>query len=85
MTDTGLLKKITDGRLAKLIAAKMSDAKIVDELFLATLARLPDEGEKAAALERVSAAPDRDVLVDRHPGGSSGVSWPAAGRAPLTM
>jgi hypothetical protein len=61
MTDPGLLKKITDGRLAKLLAAKMSDAKIVDELFLATLSRLPDESEKAAALERVSVAPDREA------------------------
>ncbi|HVL14285.1 MAG TPA: DUF1553 domain-containing protein, partial [Gemmata sp.] len=61
MTDAGLLKKITDGRLAKLLAAKAPDAKIVDELFLATLSRLPDAGEKAAALDRVSAAPDREA------------------------
>jgi hypothetical protein len=61
MTDPGLLKKLTGGRLAKLLAAKASDARIVDELFLATLSRLPDAGERAAALERVSAAPDREA------------------------
>jgi hypothetical protein len=61
MTDPGLLKKITGGRLAKLLAAKMSDARIVDELFLAALARLPDVTEKATALERVSAAADREA------------------------
>ncbi len=61
MTDPGLLKKIAAGRLAKLLAAKASDARIVDELFLAALARLPDDGERKAALERVSAAPDREA------------------------
>jgi hypothetical protein len=65
MSDTTLQKKLTSGRLAKLLDAKMSDAKIVDELFLATLSRLPDADEKKAALDRVSAAPDREAgLVD---------------------
>ena len=45
----------------KLLSAKMSDARIVDELFLATLSRLPDEGEKMSALDRVSAASDREA------------------------
>ncbi|VTR93552.1 Uncharacterized protein OS=Singulisphaera acidiphila (strain ATCC BAA-1392 / DSM 18658 / VKM B-2454 / MOB10) GN=Sinac_5986 PE=4 SV=1: PSCyt2: PSD1 [Gemmata massiliana] len=61
MTDPVLLKKITGGRLAKLLAAKMSDARIVDELFLAALSRLPDANEKTTALERVSGAPDREA------------------------
>jgi hypothetical protein len=60
MTEPALLKKISTGRLANLLTAKMSDARIVDELFLATLSRLPDEGEKAIALDRVSAAVDRE-------------------------
>ena len=35
------------------------DAEVVDELFLATLSRLPDAREKQGALERVKAAGDR--------------------------
>lgn len=61
MTDPTLLKKLTGGRLEKLLAAKTSDAKIVEELFLATLCRLPDADEKKAALDRVSAAADREA------------------------
>ena len=61
MTDSTLLKKLTTGRLEKLLNAKMSDARIVDELFLATLTRLPDSDEKKAALERVSAAANREA------------------------
>jgi hypothetical protein len=61
MSDPVLQKKLKEGRLAKLIAAKMSDAKVVDELFLATLARLPDADERQAALDRVSAAADREA------------------------
>ena len=61
MTDAELLKKLTSGRLAKLLGAKMSDARIVDELFLATLSRAPTGEEKSAALDRVSAAADREA------------------------
>jgi hypothetical protein len=61
MSDPVLLKKLTTGRLQKLLTAKASDARIVEELFLAALSRLPDEDERKAALERVSAAPDREV------------------------
>jgi hypothetical protein len=34
-----------EGRVAKLILSGASDTKIVEELYLATLSRLPDEGE----------------------------------------
>ncbi len=61
MTEPTLLKKLTTGRLAKLLQAKLSDARIVEELFLVTLSRLPEAGERAAALDRVSAAPDREA------------------------
>ncbi|QJX01003.1 DUF1549 domain-containing protein [Frigoriglobus tundricola] len=61
MTDPDLLKKVTSGRLQKLLAAKTADARIVEELFLATLSRLPDADERKAALDRVSAAPDREA------------------------
>ncbi len=61
MTDQVLQKKIGGGRLQKLLSAKTSDARIVEELFLATLSRLPDADERKAALDRVSAAADREV------------------------
>ena len=59
MADPALLKKLSGGRLKAILDRGVSDANAVDELFLATLSRLPDEGEKRAALARVDAAPDR--------------------------
>ena len=59
MSDPALLEKMSQGRLAKLLAADKTNAEVVEELFLATLSRLPDEHEKAAALEQVERAPDR--------------------------
>ncbi len=35
-----------DGRLAKLLAAKADDSEVIDELFLATLSRLPTSEER---------------------------------------
>lgn len=65
MTDTNLLNKITNGRLKKLIGDKKSDEQIVEEFFLATLARLPSDGEKQAALETIKANANRQGgLVD---------------------
>jgi hypothetical protein len=61
MTDSTLLKKLTTGRLENLLNAKMPDARIVDELFLASLTRFPDTDEKKAALEQVSAAANREA------------------------
>ena len=46
-------------RIGKLIAAKKNDKEIVDELFLVTLSRRPNETEESAMLGHVSAAPDR--------------------------
>jgi hypothetical protein len=59
MSDPELLRKMAGGRLAKLLAEERPDAERVEELFLATLSRFPDEGERQAALERVKSAPDR--------------------------
>jgi hypothetical protein len=59
MTDPALLKKITTGRLAKLLEAKKADAEVVEELFLATLSRWPDANEKRDALDHVRGAKDR--------------------------
>jgi hypothetical protein len=59
MSDPVLLKKMSGGRLERLVATDVLDPDAVDELFLATLCRFPDEGEQQAALERLKAAPDR--------------------------
>ncbi|MBY0524042.1 MAG: DUF1549 and DUF1553 domain-containing protein [Gemmataceae bacterium] len=45
-----------NNRLGKLIAAKKTDKEILDELYLATLSRLPMEGEVKAALGHVDKA-----------------------------
>jgi Protein of unknown function (DUF1553)/Protein of unknown function (DUF1549) len=59
MTDSVLLKRITDGRLKTLLAEKKTDDEVIEELFLATLCRFPDDKEKRAALEHVKSAEDR--------------------------
>jgi hypothetical protein len=41
---------------------------LIDELFLATLSRFPDEREKRAALDRINAA-------DTHTSGCTDVLW----------
>ncbi len=61
MTDPVLLKKITDGRLKDLLASKMSDAEVVDELMLATLSRLPSEREKKRLLDHVQSKGTRQA------------------------
>jgi hypothetical protein len=47
-----------DGRVAKLIAAKTSDTKIIEELYLATLSRFPTENEMMTALLSFGKAKD---------------------------
>jgi hypothetical protein len=59
MSDPVLLKKLTSGRLAKLLAEKRPDGDVVEELFLATLSRPPDEGERKAALTHIAGKKDR--------------------------
>ncbi len=59
MSDPALVKKMTSGRLAKLLASKKTDREIVEELFLATLSRFPDAKERQAALDHVGKTKDR--------------------------
>jgi hypothetical protein len=59
MSDPVLLQKIHNGRLGQLLAGSRSDADLVEELFLASLSRLPEVKEKSAALKQVSAAKAR--------------------------
>jgi hypothetical protein len=58
MTDTNLLTKLgsPNGRVATLFKQKLSDDKAVEELFLATLSRLPNDKELAKALEHMKDA-----------------------------
>jgi hypothetical protein len=52
MADTGLLAKLRGAsRLNRLVAQGKSNDEVLDELFLATLSRLPTAGERKASLE----------------------------------
>jgi hypothetical protein len=57
MTDTAVLKRMQTGRLGRLLASKLANAQVVEELFLATLSRPPDDVERQAALDQVCQAP----------------------------
>jgi hypothetical protein len=68
MSDPALLQKITGGRLRMLLAETRSDSELIDELFLATLARFPDTPEKRAALNGIIAA-------ETHAAGCVDIVW----------
>jgi hypothetical protein len=59
MADPVLLQKMRGGRLQALVAEGRPDADLVEELFLATLSRLPDTDERTAALQRLHETSDR--------------------------
>lgn len=61
MNGEALQKKLASdsGRIGTLIAAKATDAAIVDELYLATLSRKPTHAEANQVLAKVGAAPSR--------------------------
>jgi hypothetical protein len=61
MTDQGILGKLrsNNSRLAQLLKTKKSDAEIFDELFLATMTRLPNDDEKSAFGEHMKSEKDR--------------------------
>ena len=50
---------MSKGRLKDLLNAKKTDAEIVEELFLSTLSRLPENAERESALQHVGSAADR--------------------------
>jgi len=67
MTDSRILTKLrnNNGRLAQLLKTKKNDTEILDELFLATMTRLPNEEEKAAFIEHIKDEKDRtSAFVD---------------------
>jgi hypothetical protein len=51
-----------EGRLGKLLAAKKGDADILDELFLATVSRPPDEASKAAVRKELAEGEGREAV-----------------------
>ena len=61
MTDAAVLQKFNDkdGRVAKLVKTKFANDELADELFLATLSRLPTAKEKADALDHLKGAKTR--------------------------
>jgi hypothetical protein len=63
MADPALLAKLRapQNRLKALLAAKADDDAALDELFLATLSRLPDAEERAAFAERRAGKKDRQA------------------------
>jgi hypothetical protein len=54
-----LLERIPQGHVGRLAASDASDREIVDELFLLSLSRWPDEDERKAALEYVARTENR--------------------------
>jgi hypothetical protein len=66
MNNAGLNKRIAgdEGRVARLLAAGLPPARIVDELYLATLSRFPTPEESRVALK---ALPASDVQGDTAP------------------
>ena len=67
MTDPTLLAKFRNnsGRLQKIIKSKMSDEQKLEELFLATLSRLPNDRDKKAFTDYLERVPDRpQALTD---------------------
>lgn len=61
MTDQNVLGKmnVNDGRLQKVLASKLTDDQILEELFLATLSRMP------SANDRKAFAAHRQIVTDR--------------------
>jgi hypothetical protein len=61
MVDQGVLTKLKapKGRVQHLLDAKKANAEVTEELFLATLSRLPTEKERALVAERLLKAKDR--------------------------
>jgi hypothetical protein len=51
-----------EGRLARLLQAKTNDAQVIDELFLATLSRLPSPTERAAVAKELAGGGGREIV-----------------------
>ncbi len=56
--------RASDGRLAKLLSTQPDNSVVVDELYLATLSRLPTVQERAGIMGSISGADRADVMAD---------------------
>ncbi len=65
MTDAAVLAKFTagDGRVMALAKSKLTNEELTEELFLATLSRLPKATEKADAVQHLKDAKNRTAGV----------------------
>ncbi len=62
----GIAEKVRhgDGRLARLLRDKKGDDEVIDELFLATLSRLPSAAQKARVNKDLAEGPRDEVFRD---------------------
>jgi hypothetical protein len=65
MTDASIMQKFTDrnGRVATLAKSKLSNDALAEEVFLATLSRMPTADEKAEAVKHLAEAKTRTEAV----------------------
>ena len=59
-----LYEKIRTGRLALLLASESNNSNVIDELYLATLSRLPTDRERTEILPSVSGNDRADAFAD---------------------
>jgi hypothetical protein len=53
-----------NNRISKLLERRKSNIEVVEELFLASLCRLPNDRERSAIIARVENARDRRVALE---------------------
>jgi hypothetical protein len=63
LSDPELMKRVKQGNVARLASSELSNPQLVDELFLLTLSRFPDDDERAAALKHIDGQQDRVSLL----------------------
>jgi hypothetical protein len=65
MTDPALMGKINaaDGRAMTVAKKKLTDDEVIEELFLATLTRIPTAKEKSDSLDHLKGAKNRTVAI----------------------
>jgi hypothetical protein len=65
MTDASILAKFNDkkGRVAALAASKLTNEELAEELFLATLSRLPTPEQKTTAAKAIESAKSRTAGI----------------------
>ena len=66
MNNAGINEKIASpkGRVATMLAAKLPPARVVDELYLASLSRFPTVEESRTALKLLAAAPEQQRAAE---------------------